>query len=363
MFFGVSRNNIFAVSGSGIRDPFTPDVCDYDYDLFSRPWGGAGDYTVARSMESHGLTQDAGFLHAGSGDFRLATASPARGSGVRIPGMNGFQPGATVDLGALPSQGHRAVPWRPVSVRAVPAQVDFRGSRSQTMARPIQVQLDTDQLAQPLPFSIAMNSETDWLRVDPASGVLHPGEPLTLQVSLTERIAAREKPTVGAFLVRFESGSAIPVTAYADVRSHDIRVVAEAESLTGADAFPSASDVHASGGKYLEFQVNADRNRALLFEVEIPETGWYSVSFRVRCPEPLGQHDSVTLAIDEGPPQPLSLKVIRQKWHWAIQANDSGALTRLEQGRRRLHVRPRESLSLDAIQLRGSQLPLAERGR
>jgi hypothetical protein len=354
MFLGVSRNNIFAVTGSGIRDPYAPPGCDYDYDLFARPWGGPGAFEVGRTVEPRGLVQDAGFIDPAGADFRLKPVSLARGAGQRIDGLQVFQPGEHVDLGALPSSVPGAmVPWRPLPIRALPYQVDFRGSLDEMLARRATVIVEAGTLREPLPFTIAMNQVTDWLRVEPASGVLKSGERLALQVSLTPAISAQEKRAVGAFLVRLANGIGIPVTVYADVRAKDIRQLAEAESLPGAEAFKSGTDISASGGRFIEFPSTSDRAAGLTMEVDVPATGWYS---------PAGQHDSVFLSVDDGKPRQVSLDVSGQDWHWATYGDSTGTLIHLENGRRRLLFRPRESMSLDAIQLRGTELSIVERG-
>ncbi|MGE3780771.1 MAG: right-handed parallel beta-helix repeat-containing protein, partial [Pirellulaceae bacterium] len=105
MFLGVSRNNVFAVSGDGIRDPYAPAPCDYDYDLFATPWESSGTLAVGRAVESHALATAARFVDAASGIFRPRPDSPARGTGVQLAGMSVFQSGNAVDRGALSVSG------------------------------------------------------------------------------------------------------------------------------------------------------------------------------------------------------------------------------------------------------------------
>jgi hypothetical protein len=232
------------------------------------------------------------------------------------------------------------------------------------MAQPIAVTIEAGDLPEAQLFRIAQNESTDWLEVEPSHGTLRSGERVSLIVRVSNHIAKHETATVGAFLVRLESGLSIPVTAYADVREHDLNILAEAESMPGADAFQLGSDPQASGGKFLEFRApeNSDSNRGLILNAEIPAAGWYSIYVRVRCPPPAGQHDSLYVRVGDGPQQQVSLNVSTDGWHWATQTDGRRLGIQLEQGPYRLTFTPRESMSLDAVQLRGTQIPLAERG-
>ncbi len=234
-FIGVTRNNIYAVTRSGIRDSIMPAGCDYDYDLFAKFSGGGGRGIEGKAVGTHMLVADAGYVDAPAGDFRLDTSSKARGSGARIPGFAAIWPGDQPDRGALGGPGApQVVPWRPVAVRAVPAVLRFTGAAVQ----PLAVQVESAASAN-LPFTIRRNDAADWFTVVPARGILAKGRRLELKVVLNDRVR-RDKLVPGAFTIAC-GGSSIPVTVFADLDGSAIQLPAAAEMEAQAAAAQAAA--------------------------------------------------------------------------------------------------------------------------
>lgn len=183
--------------------------------------------------------------------------------------------------------------------------------------------------------------------------------PLELELACDPVALAGRGRGVGALLVRLEDGSSVPVLAEATVVEQDLRLGAEAEDLAGAADFPAREDAGASAGRYLPFQAAVERTpgaQGLDFPVSIPRTGDYRLSVRLRSPAPVIEHDSLFLSIDGGAPQACHLAGA-STWQWVEHTPP----LRLAAGAHRLRLLPRESLDLDAVQLRSLPLQLSER--
>lgn len=362
MFRGVSRNNILAVSGQGILDSFAPPGADFDHDLFATPWGGAGSWQTARPMEAHGLAAGHGLNDPASGDFRSAAGSPVRGGGTPLPGFAHLQPDGRADLG-IP--GGRPVPWRPLAMTARPARVRFAGACADELATAATVLVDPGAITAPVPFTIRRNAACDWIAVEPASGTLEPGRTLSLSVRLLPGVMSRDGHAVGAFMLVLPDGQSLPVPVAAEVSTVELRQLAEAEALPGAADFAVREDAGASGGRYLAFAAERERTlgaRGVELAFTVPAEGRYALWLRLRCPAPAGDHDSLFTGLDGAALAQGGLDGLPE-WHWVPLSGPLGCWAHLAAGEHRLRLQPREVIDLDAVQVRSTPLPPAERGR
>lgn len=362
MFRGVTRNNLFAVAGSGIRDPHMPaGAADYDYDLFSMPWGRPGVYDCGRATEAHGQAVGHGLRNAVSWDFRPGPASAAVGAAVPIPGFAHLAPGGRGDLGALPAAAGAGVPVRPGGLLASPARVSFTGLAERACANPATVTVTSAGAGGR--FQVCRSADCGWLQVEPVSGVLEPGRPLALRLSLDRSVLTLDGKVTGVLLVRLEDGLSVPVVVTAQVCGQELRVAAEAEILEGAAGFVHQQDAGASGGRFLVFSAATERKPGPLgitLPFTVPADGRYFVSCRLRCPIPVIEHDSLFLAVDDQA-QVASHLNGSTAWQWVECPAGPNLALRLSAGAHRLRIMPREGLALDAVQIRSGPLPLDER--
>lgn len=359
MFLGTTRNNLFAVAGSGIRDQHMPaSAADYDYDLFAMPWGRPGVYDCVRATEAHGMCAPHGLRNAPGWDFRPGPGSAAVGAAAPIPGFAHLAPGGRADIGALASSAAGGVPVRPGGLLASPARVVFAGSVERTCATPVTVMVTSGGAGGR--FQAVRSADSGWMRVEPDSGVLEPGRPLELRVSLERSVLTLDGKVTGVLLVRLEDGLSVPVVVSAQVCGHDLRVAAEAETLEGADGFVQQEDAGASGVRFLVFSGVTERKpgpAGITLPFTVPADGRYFVSCRVRCPTPVIEHDSLFLAVDDQEPVASHLNG-STAWQWVECPAGPHLALQLAAGAHRLRILPRENLALDAVQIRSGPLPL-----
>ena len=361
-FNATTRNNLLAVTGDGIVDVHGPESNDYDHDLFALPWERAGTRQIVRPAEAHGVAAAAGFTAARDGDLTPAAGSAAYTTATALPGFAWLEGDHPV-CGAL-SAGSRALPWRPHGLRATPSIVAFSGAQAAAIAAQRSVTIDTSALRTAQPFRVVHNQACDWLTVTPQDGTLTPGQPLTLIIALTAGISAHGGSGHGAVLLRLADGTSLPVLVTAEVAGNQFSVASEAEDLPGAEAFTVASDVDASHGRYLEFTAEESRkpgSKFLRLPLTIAVDGAYALALRVRCQQPIANHDSVFISIDGGAWENCPLSG-GSDWQWISRTGPTGCRLALTAGAHEVRIAPRESLHLDAVVVRGAPLALAEAG-
>jgi hypothetical protein len=239
--------------------------------------------------------------------------------------------------------------------------VAFTGSAERACATPVTIMVTSASAGGR--FQVGRSADCGWMRVEPASGVLEPGRPLALRVSLERSVLALDGKVTGVLLVRLEDGLSVPVVVSAQVCGHDLRMAAEAEALEGAEGFVQQEDAGASGGRFLVFSSVTERKpgtAGITLPFTVPADGRYFVSCRLRCPTPVIEHDSLFLAVDDQA-QVASHLNGSTAWQWVECPAGKDLAFRLSAGAHRLRIMPREGLALDAVQIRSGPLPLDER--
>lgn len=355
-FAGCTEHNIFATTRQGISDQYHPAGNRYGRDLFANLGGGAGSAYLPGGLPTDAIAADAGLIDPSAGDYAPGPDSPALGAGRAIPGMGWLHGDGSIDLGAV--QHGRPVPWRETALRVSPSRIELEAVREHGIAaEPVTLTLDGGALDADVPFTIRRNATCTWITVSPESGVIPAGGSVTLTVALDPATATLERYR-GALLVDLGGGVRVPVTVHADIIASELRVVAQAETSTGADAFEGGADEAASGGGFLRFVPEAARKvgeRGIELGFAIQQPGTYEAWARIRCPEPLGNHDSMWLSLDGKEFWNCGASAAGGEWRWVTLKR-----MQLAAGEHSLRFRPREALDLDAVLLTGRPLSAAE---
>jgi hypothetical protein len=166
----------------------------------------------------------------------------------------------------------------------------------------------------------------------------------------------------GAFLIRLASGYSRPVMVYAETdfvppakpsREGVFVEYIEAETPFATQAEGRVQDALASGGACCVLSRDTWKGTAE-YRFSVPKDGKYFVLMRVRSDEPVGAHDSLRFALDEGSLDEASL-LSATSWGWSLAAyNRQQRLTRLQAfelraGEHVLKLAPRESIYVDVI--------------
>ncbi|MHC4403024.1 MAG: right-handed parallel beta-helix repeat-containing protein [Planctomycetota bacterium] len=346
----VARNNIFAgrfaISGRA-RSPQS----ECDYNLLST--GEDGD-------EEHGILGAPGFVETGAGLFGLTDTSAAIGRGVAIANFATAEKGR-VDMGAIPFDSGLVLPVRPIPVSLDRYQLVFSPAASAAArSRPVTATVNGEGFSSE--YGIAQNDAFDWFNVSPHSGTLESGQKVTFTVTLVPDKMQNRSIFRGAFLIRLANGYSRPVMVYVETdvvpavkpsREGVFVEYIEAETPFGTQAQASVQDALASGGACSVLSGDTSKGTAE-YRFAVPKAGKYFVLMRIRSDEPVGAHDSVRFALDDGSLDDACL-LSATSWGWSLVAhNRKQRLSRLQAfelsaGEHVLKLAPRESIYVDMI--------------
>lgn len=210
----VNYNNIFALNNTmgSPRALFQIANCPSDYNLYFNPDGTQlAELRKVFKRDLNGVEGDPKFVDAAKGDFRTASASPARGAGKVIDNFTGA---SKVDIGAFQGDKAPALPLRDLSFMPDTGLVNFKSDFS----APKSVTLKTSCPKAKIPFVIAQTIESDWLTVTPSKGVITKDKPVTLTVKINPEKFTTARLNRTVFLVRTPEGLSRPVSVEADTR-------------------------------------------------------------------------------------------------------------------------------------------------
>ncbi len=249
-FKGYSRNNLASVSGKMSTGKIFVAQNDFDYDLWHTGQKDLLDILQNQyKQEAHAVIGKPRFVNATRGIYSLATKSPGIGAGEPIPNISADRCN-NPDVGIL----HADMPFRPIPFHADVAMLDFASASAQ----PIKVNLTVDDPAFKSTFRIARNEASSFIRVEPESGTLAQGKPVTLTVSIDPNGIQSARHNSGAFLIRLPNGMSRPVSVYVNT-ADDTSLVAKdradvvrgsVESTEGKEV-KLAVDVPKAGNYYL----------------------------------------------------------------------------------------------------------------
>ncbi len=357
MFKCYSRNNIVRTNGpSSVYDKEKFAENDFDYDMVSNSADPANLFVVAEGQEAHGIKAPPVFRNAAAGDYRLADASRGRGEGIMVENFSTPDSDGKVSMGAY-GGNVGFLPFRPIPLvpdkTRVELAADLRSGSLATEKVTISVKAGAPWTRK---FRVMKNDAFDWLAVEPPAGEFKEGESVVFTVGIDK---AKATPGVkrGVFLVRLDDGFSVPVTCRAVVHGGGFEKRFAAAELPGASAFKLETDPEAVGGKSvaLDGQSDAPDRKCLTAEIEIPADGAYFLFVRIKCPTPVGSHDSLFLSLDNGGYDKNDL-LGSPAWHWAPLAPNGGGVPgrpkfafNLTKGTHTFRLAPRESLLVDGF--------------
>jgi hypothetical protein len=355
MFYGISRNNLLAVSSKGVRDAHTPEQSDFDFDLFTTPNNKPGAYESARPIEQHGIIAAAQLRDPATGDYRPSTSSPANHAGTFITGFTSGDAAKTPTMGALTTDQNPNYPLRDLPIVVMPQQLvmtvlDSAKTKSQT-----QINIATDQLDKAITYRIQKNNVFDWLSVKPDHGQFMPkqSKALTVQVDPSKLNAYGLIP--GSFVIKLADGRSMPVTIYVKYIAFEW-----AQSWQASDCDLTRTFTRDAGefkprdddGQGLWFCATENGkldDRCLTINVDVPQDGAYYLAVEVKTPEPSGLHDSAFLSVDDQPAKKIGI-MPGGDWHWAPIAGQ-GQSWQFTKGQHAIKLYPRESIWIKQIRL------------
>lgn len=353
MFYGISRNNLFALGSNGIDDPHAPAVNDFDYDLFATLQNTPGSYNIARPMEAHGIIAPANLRNPMAGDFRPMTSSAANHAGVLIPGFTQPSEKEHPTIGIYDTNDLPISPIRPLSVYFDQPQLMMTVLATDTQSSTQKVAIHTERLTHSIAYTIQKNTAFDWLTVTPANGTLLPGKEASVNVSV-DRSRLQAGLTPGAWILKLVDGRSLPMTVYVKYAPFSFDMTVKADACEGADSFAldqPGDDAPIDGDEQgLWFRTVKGRepgDRSLTVMVNIPREGDYFIHVKVKCPEPGGLHDSAYLQVNDEPVAKVGIRP-GNFWHWVTISQQTQAF-HLKAGANRIRLLPREPIWIDAI--------------
>lgn len=351
-FLATTRNNILAVTATGVSLSGGLPGSDFNHDFFTTPAGLPGDMGERGAHEAQGSVGEPLWQNPLAGDFRPRAQSPVLRGGAAVAG---FTPEGSTLQGPLGAgEGVGLLPARDIPAEIDRLQLLLEAGRAPAATLTIRSRAKTD-----LPVRARLNRAFDWLRVTPQEATLPAGGTLTLEVSLRPDAVLPEGLTPGAVSLRLGAVGSIPVAVYARHDPAGFLRQYEAEALPGAQDFKTAEDAGASGGKCLQFAPEQARkvgSRKVVIEADLPAAGRYFLSYRVSCPLPLENHDSMFVVINGAEPKTVGVSPA-ERWHWV---DYTGGTLQLPKGPCRIELLPREEIRLDAVMLTSRRFLPAE---
>ncbi len=339
MFHGVSRNNILMMEGAGISDMECSPRCSYNYDLFAGAFGGKGGYDIkSKDMEKNAVFGNPDFRDPLHGDISLGDNSSARGAGVAIPG---FLSGDKVDMGAVGNDSLKALPWRNAGIDLDKRQLLLKTSSGKAVSATVKV--SPAGLKKATKFTILKNTAFPWLEVSPAEGEITPDSSVELKVTF-DPSKAKASYLPGAFVVKLKSGESVPVSVYGMVRQEPFGKFYQAVDCEGAKYFDKVTK---DGVKCLDFCDNY--KNGITIKPDVPADGEYFLYYKVKCPMPFPNHDSIFVRINGSELERCALTA-SGTWYWNKKAGKTSTV-KLHKGVNNILIAQRESIYIAAVYL------------
>ena len=325
----VARNNILEeISGTPDRFAFLKIATDHNL-------------LKTEFEKKKNIVGDAKFTDPARGIYTLRKDSPARGKAVPVPGLNGRK---SKDLGA---PADLELPFRPFGLSLADGRRAAFTVKKGVASAP---QKFTVKASAPVSFAVRKSEDSDWYTVTPDRASLKAGETLTITVKvLPEKMKSRINYR-SAFFLRTPEGWSRPVSVAA-VTDYKYPPLNKREGLKSYK--PGAPFRRVSGGG-VRFD-GKDQEWKIPFELKEP--GGAVIILEVRALDPIPQHDSVCLGMDDTEPSYCNLTPVFTDRYSAIRARSY----QLGKGKHVLRIAPRESLDLRSVSIMTDVRAMEER--
>ena len=319
--------------------------------------GGSGRFSFLGIAWDHNLLKvrsgkknfigDANFTDPARGIYTLKKNSPARNRGAVVPGLNDR---ASRDLGA-PQE--LELPFRPFPLTLPDGR---RAAFTVKQGRASAPQKITVRAAAPVDFAVRRSEDADWYQVTPARARLKAGETLTLTVKLLPEKMKSRVNYRSTFFLRTPDGWSRPVSvaAVTDFKYPPLAKRPGVMVFTPGAPFRRLPD----GGVRFD-----GKGKEWKIPFELKEDSNVVIAAEARALEPVGQHDSISLGMDDEEPGycPLpgarTYSSISTREYRSVRAREY----KLKKGKHVLTVAPRESLDLRGIAIVSDVRALEER--
>ena len=280
---------------------------------------------VGRNASRKDIPGKALFTDAARGIYSLKSNSPGAGRGRAIPGLNRKNP----DLG-VPRE--LELPLRPFGLSLTDGRKALFTVRNGKASAPHSF---TVRATEKTRFTVRKSLDSDWYEVTPSQVSLNAGE----TVKLTVRIKAEKMKSRinyrSVFFLRTPEGWSRPVTVMA-VTDHKYP-----ENPAGRLIFrPGAPFKKVPGGVRFE-----GGSKKFQVRFTLKEPGGVNVYVTARALEPVAQHDSLRIGINNETPVYFSLNGINSKKYREIRTK----IYSLPAGTHTLTLLPRESFDLKNV--------------
>jgi hypothetical protein len=351
LYKGVSRNNIIECTGAPISDACKIPETDFDYDMLFN-YGNMEPFCAKDGAEKHGIIGAPAFVNKENCDLRLVQGSPGVDAGTVIDNFTSEFAGSSPDIGAFEHGRTSLIPYRPVPLQPEKTQINLVYSISgQIPSDKLTVKCISDGEYSKR-FTVVANEDFKWIDVKPVSGTFRNGQSIDFTVSIDKNYIRGTGLHRGVFLIRLENGYSVPVTCYAKVFGGIFSKTLDAKLFPGSESYKKIPDAEASGGECLLSEKDKNSDKYLGLSVDIPKTADYYLFARIKCPAPIGEHDSFKISINGGSYIAAHLKG-GADWHWSPVSTEYGkgglCNIKLSKGTHKIKIAPRESLFLDTF--------------
>ena len=213
---GVAFNNLMAGSGYFSTSYYRDYNAKSDYSLFDIP-PERDRQNIERlqqqfGQEKHAVIGIPTFTNPTAGLYDLADGSVGQKAGKPL---SNFLSSDKPDIGAFQSSEGFPLPYRPLPFITDVQQLYIPYNNGNYGTASFKLLPSADMTA-PLPFTIRINTTNPYISVSPSKGVLQPGKPLELTVSVDKTKFTHARLNRAVVLVRTPDGLSRHVTVHVD---------------------------------------------------------------------------------------------------------------------------------------------------
>lgn len=213
---GVAFNNLMSGSGTFATSYYRDYNAKSDYSLFGND-AERDRQTVEKvqkdfGQEKHAVIGVPMFTNVAAGRYDLVNGSVGQKAGKPLPN---FLSSDKPDIGAFQSSEGFPLPYRPLPFTTDVQRLDIPYNNGAYGTASFKL-LPSADMTTPLPFTIRINTTNPYISVTPSTGMLQPGQPLALTVSVDKSKITQARHNRAVVLVRTPDGLSRHVTVHVD---------------------------------------------------------------------------------------------------------------------------------------------------